>query len=81
MIHWITWYNVGMSNEFSTYSVDRTAFSVATLGDDTDEVEYWLERTPQERLQHIQRLRQINYGHRASERLQRILEVVELTAS
>ena len=70
-----------MSIESSTNSVDRTVFSVTTLGDDTDEVEYWLARSPQERLQHIQWLRQINYGHRASERLQRVLEVVELTSS
>lgn len=57
--------------------VDRTAFSVATSFDNSDEKAYWLSRTPQERLQHMELLRRINYGHRATERLQRVLEIAE----
>jgi hypothetical protein len=75
------WYNGLMNDATSTDSVDRSAFSVVTLGDSRDELQYWLTRTPQERLHHIERLRQINYGHRASERLQRVLAVVELASS
>ena len=70
-----------MNNEFPFSSIDRTAFSIVSLDDDSDEVEYWLLRTPQERLNHIQRLRYINYGDQASGRLQRVLTVVELTSS
>jgi hypothetical protein len=57
--------------------VDRKAFSVASLSDPTDEKAYWLSRTPQERLQQVEILRRINYGHRATARLQRVLEITE----
>ena len=57
--------------------VDRTAFSVASLTDASDEKAYWLARTPLERLIQVEILRRINYGHTATARLQRVLEVVE----
>ncbi len=60
-------------------TLNRNAFSVVSLDAESDELSYWLTQAPQERLRHIQRLRQINHGHRASERLQRIFEVVEFT--
>jgi hypothetical protein len=56
--------------------VDRSVV-IAALEDDADEKEYWLSRTPQERLQHLETLRRINYGHLATARLQRVIEVVE----
>lgn len=55
--------------------IDRTAFSIVPLFDESDEKAYWLSRTPQERLQHIEILRRINYGTRATSRLQRVLEI------
>jgi hypothetical protein len=58
--------------------MDRSAFSVVSLDTASDEVTYWLTQSPQARLRHMQRLRQINYGFSASERLQRVLEVAEL---
>lgn len=60
-----------------TMKVDRTVISIASLGDESDEKEYWLARTPHERLRQIELLRRINYGSRATERLQRILEIAE----
>jgi len=57
--------------------VNRKAFSVAELTDKTDEKAYWLSCTPQERLRHVETLRRINYGNRASARLQRILEITQ----
>ncbi|MCI0561042.1 MAG: hypothetical protein MN733_21355, partial [Nitrososphaera sp.] len=57
--------------------VDRTAFSVTSQFDDADEKAYWLVRTPAERLRHMETLRRINYGRRATARLQRILEIAE----
>jgi hypothetical protein len=57
--------------------VDRTAFSVSSGFDDSEEIAYWHSRTPQERIAHMELLRRINYGPKATERLQRILEVVE----
>ena len=58
-------------------SVDRTAFSVSSLTDGSDEKAYWNARTPEERLKQVEVLRRINYGHRAALRLQRVLEVTE----
>jgi hypothetical protein len=46
--------------------IDRTALSVASLSDDSDELAYWYSRTPQERLRHIELLRWINYGPEAA---------------
>ena len=59
--------------------IDKTAFSVARLEDQGDDKAYWLARSPQERLQHVERLRRLNYGHRATEGLQRVFEIVERT--
>jgi hypothetical protein len=62
---------------FLSLKVDRTAFTVASLEDASDDKLYWLSRTPHERLRHVQILRQINYGHRATARLQRVLEFAQ----
>lgn len=62
-----------------TLKVDRTALSVRSLDDPTEEEDkaYWLSRTPQERLRYMEILRRINYGHRATARLQRVLEFAQ----
>ena len=70
-----------MAYELSSDAIDRTSFSVVALDGDSGELAFWLSRTPQERIDHIQRLRQINYGHRASERLQSVFEVAEFVRS
>lgn len=57
--------------------IDRKAFSVGSLTEPSDEKAYWLARTPAERLQQVEILRRINYGHRATARLQRVLEIAE----
>jgi hypothetical protein len=55
--------------------VDRTAFSVVDLDDDSEERAYWRSRTPAERLAHLELLRRINYGDAATGRLERVLEL------
>ena len=57
--------------------VDRTAFTVGSLTEASDEKTYWLSRTPEERLRQIELLRRINYGHRATTRLQRVFEIAQ----
>ena len=58
--------------------LDRKAFSVGLLADDSDEAQYWFERTPAERLEALEQIRQILYGyHPSTTRLQRILEIAE----
>lgn len=67
------------SDQKTLFRMDKTALSVASLFDVSDEKEYWLSRTPEERLRAVEFLRRIAYGHdRTSGRLQRVLEVVEL---
>jgi len=59
--------------------MDKTSFSVVSLADEPDEKNYWLSRTPQERLQTVELLRQLNYGYDpATARLQRVFGVDEL---
>lgn len=59
--------------------LDKTAFRVLSSFEEADREnkEYWLSRTPQERLQYIELLRRINHGSAATTRLQRVLEIVE----
>lgn len=58
----------------SSLKVNRASFSVTALDEESDDKAYWLLRSPQERLRHLEILRRINYGHRATARLQRVLE-------
>jgi hypothetical protein len=59
--------------------LDKTAFSIVSLDEaDEDEMEYWLSKTPYERLEALETLRQIFYGYNPfTERLQRVFEITE----
>jgi hypothetical protein len=59
--------------------LNRTIFKVFSSFEDADreDKEYWLSRTPQERLQYMELLRRINHGSAATARLQRVLEIAE----
>ena len=61
--------------------LDKTVFSIVSLEDaDNDEVEFWLSKTPYERLDALETLRQIFYGYNpTTTRLQRIFEIAERT--
>ena len=65
----------------SNLKVNRTIFTVASLTEESDEKAYWHSCTPHERLQHLDLLRRINYGDKATARLQRVLEIVERSGS
>ncbi len=59
--------------------LDKTAFSIGTLVDETDDLTHWLNCTPAERMEALELSRQILYGYNPSTtRLQRILEIAEL---
>jgi hypothetical protein len=59
--------------------VDRAAFRVDDLTSESDERAYWRSRTPDERMEALELLRQIIYGYDpATCRLQRVLEVVDV---
>jgi hypothetical protein len=58
---------------------DRGPIEIAALTDRTSDRAYWLSRTPAERWEALELLRQIAYGYDpATARLQRVLEIVEL---
>lgn len=61
--------------------VDRSALSVSGLHEGSDEKDYWLSKTPEERLQALELMRQILYGYDPSTaRLQRVLTVTQLSS-
>jgi hypothetical protein len=63
------------------YRLDRSHVSIAGLGDEGDDRAYWHSRTAEERMMALEFLRQVHYGYDpATERLQRVLEIVELGA-
>ena len=61
--------------------LDKTAFSVSTLDkNDDDEKAYWLSKTPFERLDAVETMRQIIYGYDpTTTRLQRVFEITQRT--
>ncbi len=60
------------------YRLDRRFFSVRSRDEPGDETAYWLSRTPAERMQALEYLRQVAYGYDpAATRLQRVLETAQ----
>ena len=69
-------------NTIDTFKIDKGALSVISLSEESDDKEYWHTKTPQERLEAVELMRQINYGYDPTTiRLQRVLEVAQLTSS
>ena len=65
-------------DELAKTKLDRTHFSVAKLND-SDEKAYWLSKSPAERLEALELMRQMIYGYDpARTRLQRVLTVAML---
>ena len=72
--------NVAEEANWRNRKVDRTAVSFAEMTGPDDALEYWLEKSVEERLDALEMARRICYGEAAATaRLQRILEVAELT--
>lgn len=61
--------------------LDRSAFSVSSFDEaEKEDQAYWLSLTPEERLAALEKMRQINYDYDpASDRIQRVIEIAELT--
>jgi hypothetical protein len=51
-----------MDNLIRTYTMDKTALSIAALTDKSDETAFWQSKTPAERLQALEFMRQVMYG-------------------
>ena len=60
--------------------MDKAAFSVSSIDDESDEKKYWLSKTPVERLYAVELMRQMLYGYDPlTTRLQRFFETAELS--
>lgn len=58
--------------------LDRTVYSFVSLEAQDDEVEYWKTKTPQERWDALELMRQMIYGYDPlTTRLQRVFEFAE----
>ena len=69
-------------NVINNFNIDKSILSVVSLSEESDDKEYWHAKTPQERLAAVELMRQINYGYDPTTlRLQRVLEVAQLTSS
>ncbi|HXI61570.1 MAG TPA: hypothetical protein VNF70_02630 [Pyrinomonadaceae bacterium] len=60
------------------YRIDRSTITVFNSFAEADAASraYWHSRTPDERVRHAEYLRRLNYGSRATEPFQRVLEIV-----
>ena len=71
------WYSCRM-DRFGFPKIQRDAFTVASLFDEPDDKSYWFSRTPYERLEALELMRQIIYGYDSSTtRLQRVFEAAQ----
>jgi hypothetical protein len=62
--------------------LNKSVVTISSLTDDSDEKDYWLSVTPEERLIALETMRQINYGYDpTTARLQRFFEIAELKTS
>jgi hypothetical protein len=62
------------------WRLDKAAFSVVRLGDDSADKAYWLAQSPQARLKALELMRQVAYGYNpATARLERVFEVIRRT--
>jgi hypothetical protein len=60
------------------YKLDKTVFSHDEFGEEGNEKAYWLSKTPQERIQALEYMRQVIYGYDpATESLQRVYSIIE----
>lgn len=65
-----------------TFKMDKGTLSVLSSFEEAEAADkaYWHAKTPQERLEALELMRQINYGYNpATDRLQSVLEVAKLT--
>ena len=61
---------------------DKTVFSSRSLKDEGNDKEYWLSKTPLERLAAGELMRQINYGYNpVTDRVQRVIRCIDLKDS
>ncbi len=68
---------MGEHREIPELHLNRASVKSVNRFDDREEIEFWKQTSIRERLQNIERLRRINYGVRATERLQRVIRIIK----
>lgn len=70
-------------NLINSLQMDKTAFSITTFSEQAEEEkQYWLSRSPSERLKAIEVLRQISYGYDPSTtRLAKVFAIIKRVPS
>lgn len=70
-----------MSDPTNSPRLNRNAFSVSSLYAESDEKSFWVGKTPLERLEALEQMRQILYGYDpVTNRLQRVLVITQRTS-
>ncbi len=65
-----------------SFRLYKSALIVTSLSDESEEKEYWSNKSPEERWQAIEQMRQIIYGYDPfTSRLQRVLTITQLSQS
>ena len=65
-------------NTQNSNRINKSIVTVGPLLEPSDDKDFWLSKTPSERLQFVEILRQLNYGqYQSTARPQRILTVTE----
>ncbi len=60
--------------------MDKSAFSVSSIDDESDEKQYWMSKAPVERMYSVEIMRQMLYGYDPlTARLQIFFEIAELS--
>jgi hypothetical protein len=69
---------IGSRTKLGFPKLQRTAFTVTSAFDQSDEKSYWFSKIPYERLEALELMRRIIYGYDPSTtRLQRVLEIIQ----
>jgi hypothetical protein len=69
-------------HEIKIPRLDKTTFTVASFSDSSDEKDFWLLKSPYERLEAVEMMRKILYGYDPlTTRLQRFFEVTQRTSN
>ena len=68
--------------KYDWMNFNKTVLSTVSLKEKDNELEFWLSKTPQERVLAVEYLRQLIYGYDPStERLQLVFETAEFKTS
>ena len=67
-----------MEKPLQGYRLDRSAFAITSIEEAPEDKQFWIMKTPAERLAVLEFMRQVMYGYDpATARLQRVLTITQ----